>query len=105
VNPTQVLAFAVAVPLAAIAVVYSSRLRGRMIARLNAHNPPQRQYDRWGWLIVNKRFNLFTRTYYWYEYGRVFGFDALVAQNIVISGLMVVLALALGATMLLTPPR
>jgi hypothetical protein len=104
-NSTQALAFAIAVPLAVIAVIYSARLRVRMIARLNAHNPPERQYDRWGWLIVNKRFNLFTRKYYWYEYGRVFGFDGMAVQNIVICGLMIVLALALGATMLLTTPH
>jgi hypothetical protein len=105
VNPAQVLAFAIAVPVAVLAVIYSSRLRVRMISRLNTHNPPERQYDRWGWLIVNKRFNLFTRKYYWYEYARVFGFDADVVQNVVISVLMVVMALALGATMLQTTPH
>jgi hypothetical protein len=64
--------------------VATVRLRTQMIGKLNAHNPPERQYDRWGWQIATKRWNLFSRPYYWWEYGRVFGFDRLLLATTII---------------------
>ena len=94
----------IAVVLAALVVamlnVASVRLRIQMIGKLNAHNPPERQYDSWGWQIATKRFNLFTRPYFWWEYRRVFGFDSLLMRTVILMvssgfiGLLLALSLA-----------
>ena len=79
-----VVALVIAVLVLAGLNVATVRLRTRMIGKLNAHNPPERQYDRWGWQIAQKRWNLLSRPYYWWEYGRVFGFDRLLLATTII---------------------
>ncbi len=52
----------------------------KMIARLNGVNPPDRQYDMWGWPVGGPdRFALGNRRF-WGEYIEKFGRDALVRR-------------------------
>ena len=92
----QVIALVFAVLVLVALNVATVRLRVQMLAKLNAQNPPERQYDRWGWQIAQKRWNLLTRPYYWWEYRRVFGFDRLLLVTVIVMAASGVLGLLLA---------
>jgi len=92
----QVITLAFAVLVLAALNVATVRLRVHMLAKLNAHNPPERRYDRWGWQIAEKRWNLLARPYYWWEYRRVFGFDRLLLAAMTVMSVSALLGLLLA---------